>query len=82
MKRCVVIPPAIMNVSQNNVHLKRSYNSEDLIYFCLYWDKVATTVSRIIHIGLPFENELIEASVAKRFISEKSKALKSLENEK
>lgn len=66
MKRCVVIPPAIMNVSQNNVHLKRSYNSEDLIYFCLYWDKVATTVSRVIHIGLPFEKELMEAGVLER----------------
>ena len=56
MKRCVVIPPAIMNVSQNNVHLKRSYNSEDLIYFCLYWDKVAKLSLKSKHV---FFSELV-----------------------
>ena len=65
MQRGIIIPPALMkcDVEKNSVFIERSYNTQELQYFSLYWDKIAIPEQRAIKLGLPFEQDYVEAGI-------------------
>jgi len=66
VQRGIVAPNGIMAVNGNNLFLERSYIPEDIFYYVMYWDKIAIPTSSLIHIGLPFENELGSLDILER----------------
>lgn len=65
MQRGIIIPPALIkcNALENNVFIERSYNTQELQYFSLYWDKIAIPDQRAIKIALPFEQDYVAAGI-------------------
>lgn len=65
MQRGIIIPPALIKCdsNKNNVFIERSYNTQELQYFSLYWDKIAIPDQRAIKIALPFEQDYVEAGI-------------------
>ncbi len=65
MQRGIIIPPALIkcDVENNNILIERSYTSQELQYFSLYWDKIAVPEQRAIKLALPYEQDYIEAGI-------------------
>ncbi|QDK98709.1 hypothetical protein FM020_12750 [Acinetobacter tandoii] len=65
MQRGIIIPPALIkcDVEKNSVFIERSYNIQELQYFSLYWDRIAIPEQRAIKLGIPFEQDYIEAGI-------------------
>ena len=65
MQRGIIIPPALIkcDVENNNIFIERSYTSQELQYFSLYWDKIAVPEQRAIKLALPYEQDYIEAGI-------------------
>lgn len=67
MLKGVVIPRAKMEISNlNTLKIHSNYEFEDIAYFCLYWDKIATPSSRALSLQLPFEEQLVEYGILER----------------
>ncbi|WP_407480079.1 DUF6236 family protein [Acinetobacter baumannii] len=67
MLKGVVIPRAKMEISNlNTLTIHSCYEFEDIAYFCLYWDKIATPSSRALSLQLPFEEQLVEYGILER----------------
>jgi len=65
MQRGIIIPPALIkcDVEKNNIFIERSYTIQELQYFSLYWDKIAIPEQRAIKLGIPFEQDYVEAGI-------------------
>lgn len=67
MLKGVVIPRAKMEISGlKTLKIHSSYEFEDIAYFCLYWDKIATPISQGIRLQFPFEEQLIDYGILER----------------
>lgn len=66
LERGVVAPASIMSIIGSKMEIERTYAPEDIFYYLMYWDKIAIPSSMIVHIGLPFENELSSLGVLER----------------
>lgn len=67
MLKGVVIPRAKMEIDKlGTMHIKSSYTAEDIAYFCLYWDKIATPTQKEIFTPFPFEKQLIQHNILER----------------
>lgn len=64
MLRGVVIPRAKIELREpNTIKINSTYSFEDIAYFCLYWDKIATPISTGIKFEFPFAEQLIEYGI-------------------
>ncbi|MFP9432698.1 DUF6236 family protein [Enterobacter sp. LM3] len=67
MERGVVFSPCEVAKSNSDSFVTRNFISEiDINYFTLYWDKLVSPTTNQIHLGVPYESDLIDSGILTR----------------
>lgn len=66
LERGIVAPAGLMSISGTSMTIERTYTSEDIFYYAMYWDKIAIPTSSGFHCALPLEKELISSGILER----------------
>jgi len=70
--RGIVTPPGKVSINANAYYMNSSFDSDEMLYLSLYWDKILIPTG-YIHVDTPFEEELISGGLLIRPHSAKIK---------
>ncbi|HAV5474025.1 TPA: hypothetical protein JI092_11890 [Acinetobacter baumannii] len=76
IKRGIITPPGKIHMGNSGFHLEQTLPSIEVLYLSLYWDEIVMPTG-YIHVGVPFEDQLIETGVLSRPHSSNIKPVKS-----
>lgn len=66
MDRGVVAAPGILHPRERGLLMERPLSSEELRYYLLYWDRVVIPGNNLVYIGVPEEQDALEAGAIER----------------